>query len=209
MPLKQSLDLLSHVGSETGHLTSGRSTTAVRSTEIVFKMASQDDLAALPTPEMITLLFKCHKSTVALSVLPTTPFTEIKPMLLGALQSRNVNALPNTDTPLPEDPEELEFGVLADKKDASKGWVPMEIKEQDITGPKGTKKKVGGKDSVLNESPLGAGLGDGAWVAYRMKPERNELQVHDDVEMEGTPDIDIEEDPGFDVVIPSFEDEAE
>ncbi|KAJ9616339.1 hypothetical protein H2200_000057 [Cladophialophora chaetospira] len=172
-------------------------------------MAAQDDLAALPTPDMITLLFKCHKSTVALSVLPTTPFTEIKPLLLSALHSRNVTSLPNSDAQLPEDPEELEFGVLADKKDASKGWVPMEIKEQEITGPKGTKKKVGGKDSVLNESPLGAGLSDGAWVAYRVKPERKEPQVEDDAKMEGTPDIDIEEDPGFDVVIPSFEDEAE
>ncbi len=172
-------------------------------------MASQDELAALPTADMITLLFKCHKSSVALSVLPTTPFAEIKPLLLGVLQARNINTLPNSDTPLPEDPEELEFGVLADKKDASKGWVPMEIKEQEITGPKGTKKKVGGKDSVLNESPLGAGLSDGAWVAYRVKLEHKEPQAQDDARMEGTPDIDIEEDEGFDVVIASFEDETE
>ena len=170
---------------------------------------SQDDLTELPSPDMITLLFKCHKSTTALSVLPTKPFTEIKPLLLAALQSRNVKTLPNSDVPLPEDPEELELGVVADKKDASKGWVPMHIKEQEVNGPKGTKKKVGGKDSVLNQSPLGAGLGDGAWIAYRIKPDQQDLQVEDEAQEGGTPDIEIAEDPGFDVVIPSFEDEAE
>jgi len=172
---------------------------------------SLDDLTELPTPDTITLLFKCHKSTTALSVLPTKPFTEIKPLLLAALQSRNVTTLPNTEMPLPEDPEELELGVLADKKDASKGWVPMYIKEQELSGPKGTKKKVGGKDSVLNQSPLGAGLSDGAWVAYRIKVQQKQPVVeHDDSET-GSPDVemDMDEDPGFDVIIPSFEDEAE
>ncbi|ETI19713.1 hypothetical protein G647_08726 [Cladophialophora carrionii CBS 160.54] len=172
-------------------------------------MASHDELATLPTPDMITLLFKCHKSTVALSVLPTTPFAEVKPLLLGALQSRNIKTLPGSDTPLPEDPEDLEFGVLADKKDASKGWVPMVIREQEVTGPRGPKKKVGGKDSVLNQSPRGAGLSDGAWIAYRVKPEQKEPNGEADDEADGTPNIDVEEDVGFDVVIPSFEDEAE
>src|ERR1700712_4950573 len=143
-------------------------------------MASQEDLAELPTPDTITLLFKCHKTTVALSVLPTKPFAEIKPLLLGALQSRNVKTFPNSEVPLPENSEELEFGVLADKKDASKGWVPVEIREQEISGPRGTKKKVGGKESILNQNPLGAGLNDGAWVAYRMKQERKVLQVQEE-----------------------------
>ncbi|KIV82784.1 hypothetical protein PV11_04863 [Exophiala sideris] len=170
---------------------------------------SSDDLAELPTPEMITLLFKCHKSTTLLSVLPTTPFPEIKALLLDALQSRKVETMPNSSIPLPENPEKIEFGVLADKKDASKGWVPLEIKEQEITGAKGIKKKVGGKNSVLNESPLGAGLTDGSWVAYRVKPSQKETQDDEMKDDAGTPEIDIEEDPGWDVVIASFEDEAE
>lgn len=172
-----------------------------------------EDLAALPTPDMITLLFKCHKSTTVLSVLPTTPFTEIKQLLLAALQSRNVKTVPNTTTPLPEDPEDFEFGVLADRRDASKGWVPLAIKEQEVSGAKGAKKKIGGKNSVLNESPLGAGLTDGSWVAYRIKPAQREGQKGDqDEEMtlgEDIPEIEIDEDPGFDVVLPSFEDEGE
>lgn len=168
-----------------------------------------DDLAELPTPDMITLLFKCHKSTTVLSVLPTKPFTEIKGLLLAALQSRNFKTLPNSTTPLPDDPEDVELGVLVDKKDASKGWRPMEIKEHEVTGPRGAKKKVGGKKSVLNESPLGAGLGDGAWIAYRVKGIQKQPEDQDAGTEDGTPDIEIEEDPGWDVVIPSFDDDPE
>ncbi|KIW55165.1 hypothetical protein PV05_07469 [Exophiala xenobiotica] len=170
---------------------------------------SGDQLAELPTADMITLLFKCHKTTTVLSVLPDRPFSEIKALLLAALQSRNLTTIPNSDLPLPEDPDNLEFGILADKKDASKGWVPLIIKEQEFKGPKGTKRKVGGDKSVLNESPLGASLADGSWVAYRLKAKS---KVSEDVEMEGaegTPDIELHEDPGWDVVLPSFEDEAD
>jgi len=169
---------------------------------------SGEDLAELPTPDMITLLFKCHKSTTVLSVLPTKPFTEIKALLLAALQSRNTKVIPNSGLPLPNDPEDFELGVLADKKDPSKGWVSMEIKEREVTGAKGVKSKVGGKKSVLNESPLGAGLTDGSWVAYRPRAARKEANNDTDPN-EGTPDIEIDEDPGWDVVLPSFEDETE
>ncbi|EXJ83516.1 hypothetical protein A1O1_07139 [Capronia coronata CBS 617.96] len=176
-------------------------------------MVSTEDLAALPTPDMITLLFKCHKSTTVLSVLPTTPFSEVKPLLIAALRSRNIETVPNTTTPLPEDPEGIEFGVLADKRDPSKGWIPLDVKEQEVSGPKGTKKRVGGKNSVLNESPLGAGLTDGSWIAYRIKATQKKKQKEgQDEEMtmeEGTPDIEINEDPGWDVILPSFEDEGE
>ncbi|KAJ4524288.1 hypothetical protein HRR83_002408 [Exophiala dermatitidis] len=179
------------------------------STPISCIMVSAEDLAALPTPDMITLLFKCHKSTTVLSVLPTTPFNEIKALLIAALQSRNITTLPNSAIPLPEDPEALEFGVLADKRDPSKGWVPIDIKEQEVTGPRGGKKKIGGSKSVLNESPLGAGLTDGSWVAYRIKPA---TKAGADQEMsleDGTPDVELDEDPGWEVILPSFEDEGE
>ncbi|KIW19252.1 hypothetical protein PV08_03546 [Exophiala spinifera] len=166
-----------------------------------------DPLAEMPTPEMITLLFKCHKSTTVLSVLPETPFSEIKNLLLAALRSRNVTTLPNTETPLPEDPEQLELGVLVDRKDASKGWVPLLIKEQEFRGAKGLKKKVGGETSVLNESPLGAGLNDGTWIAYRVKAQLKKSEDVDMAEADGASDLDLTEDPGWDVVIPSFDDD--
>ncbi|KIX07886.1 uncharacterized protein Z518_02540 [Rhinocladiella mackenziei CBS 650.93] len=168
-----------------------------------------DELSALPTREMITLLFKCHKSTTVLSVLPTKPFSEIKALLVAALQSRNIKTLPNSTIPLPDDPDDFEFGVLVDKKDSSKGWISIEIKEQELAGPKRTKRKVGGPKNVLNENPETAGLTDGTWVAYRIKPLQKAPREEDEGPEEGTPDVEIDEDPGWDVVLPSFDDEAE
>lgn len=170
---------------------------------------SGEELAELPTPDMVTLLFKCHKSTTVLSVLPAKSFAEIKALLLAALQSRDIKVIPNSTLPLPTDPEDFELGLLADKKDPSKGWIPLEIKERELTGPKGVKSKVGGKKSVLNESPLGAGLTDGSWVAYRVKAGPKEPDDKDAAESDGTPDVEIDEDPGWDVVLPSFDDEVE
>jgi hypothetical protein len=174
--------------------------------------AEQDtllELAEPPSADTITLLFKCHKSTTLLSVLPTKPFVEIKVLLLAALQSRGLTTLPNSSSPLPENADDLEFGVLVDKKDASKGWVGLEIKEQEVTGSKGNKKKVGGKNSVLNENPVGAGLSDGSWIAYRVRAPSKERQADEDDLEEGTPDIDMEDDAGWDVVLPTFDDEGE
>jgi len=167
-------------------------------------------LAALPTPDYITLLFKHHKSTTVLSVPPMQPFPQIKSLLLAALRSRNITTMPNSTIPLPTSPEDLELGVLADRKDPSKGWVPMEIKEQEVADAKGGKRKLGGRKSALNESPLGAGLVDGSWVAYRIKPARQEKENETHVEEKDViEDVDIDEDPGWDVVLPSFEEEEE
>lgn len=166
-------------------------------------------LAQLPTPETVTLLLKCHKSTTLLSVQPTTSFTEIKGLLIAALRSRNRNTLPGSSTPLPQNADDLEFGVLADKKDITKGWTLLEIQEQEVNNSKGNKHKVGGKGSIVNHSPSGAGLGDGAWIAYRLKwISKQGIQEEQDLELEST-DVELEEDPGWDVVLPTFEDEPE
>jgi len=169
------------------------------------------ELAQPPSADTITLLLKCHKSTTLLSVLPTTPFEEIKVLLVAALQSRGVTTLPNSASPLPKDADDLEFGVLKDKKDASKGWVLLEIREQEVTGSKGGKKKVGGKDSILNQNPVGAGLNDGAWIAYRLKVPSKDIQADSEIleDANGTPEIDIMADVGWDVVMPTFDDEDE
>ncbi|KEF56622.1 uncharacterized protein A1O9_06811 [Exophiala aquamarina CBS 119918] len=171
--------------------------------------ATQETLSKLaepPSADTVTLLLKCHKSTTLLSVLPTTPFAEIKGLLLAALQTRGITTLPNSMSPLPENGDDLEFGVLVDQKDASKGWVPLEIKEQEVAGSKGGKKKAGGTNNVMNANPVGAGLSDGSWIAYRLKVSSKDNQTEEVLE-EGTPEIDIPADIGWDVVLPTFEDE--
>ena len=170
--------------------------------------AAMAPAAALPAIDDITLLFKCHKSTTVLSIPPTLPFPEIKLRLLAVLQSRGLNNLAKSPTPLPKNPHDFEFGVLVDRKDASKGWVAIEIKEQELIDTKGGKRKIGGRKGILNENPAGAGLVDGAWVAYRVRPGKQKGNAAN-TEPEDMLDIDmdIDEDQGWDVVLPSFEDD--
>ncbi len=94
--------------------------------------------------------------------------------------------------PLPSDVSHVIFGVPVDKNNFAKGWVQLEIPEREVEDGAGGKKKVGGKQSILNASPQGAGLKDGAVLAFRIS--------HNGDEMEG-------EDVQWDVVIPSYEDE--
>ncbi|RVX71986.1 hypothetical protein B0A52_04584 [Exophiala mesophila] len=170
--------------------------------------SAAESLSQLPTPDTITLLFKHDKSTTLLSVLPTTPFVEIKALLVAALRSRNITTFPNSPTSLPEDVQDLEFGILVDKKDPSQGWVSLETSEDD-NSVKGNKKKTTGKGTTKTQDPVGVGLTDGCWLAYRLKSTSpSKSQDHRDAEP-GSPEIEIEEDPGWNVVLPSFDDENE
>ena len=81
-----------------------------------------------------------------------------------------------------------------DKNDISRGWVPLKIPEIEDGDKKGKGVKKG---SVLNASPLGAGLKDGALLAFRFA--------------KGTAEDDgMEEDENeeWDVIMPSYDDEA-
>ena len=90
---------------------------------------------------------------------------------------------------LPSDPEAIVFGLPVDKNDLSKGWVPLDIPEVSDTDTKGKGVKKG---SVLNQNPLGAGLKDGAMLAFRFKPDGLDML-----------ELDVE----WDVVIPTYEDD--
>lgn len=162
---------------------------------------SENDLTTLPTPEHNTLLLKNHKQTVLLSVLPTTPIPEIKSLLLAAIKSLNIDSIGNQS--VPEAAEDIEFGILKNKKDPGEGWVPLIIKETDSGDGKLGKKKPAGKKNLLNESSAGAGLVDGSIIAFRFKTKDQPVEVEDDDEME------LEADPGWIVIMPSYEDEAE
>lgn len=154
----------------------------------------------MPTPEHITLLLKNHKQTVLLSVKLDTPFPEIKSLLLAALKGRDITSI--DETPIPDEPEDVEFGVLRNRKNPAEGWVPLDIKEMEVSDAKAGKRKVGGKKSVMNESPAGAGLGDGSMLAFRFraKPEEQDPEDEDD-------EMEIEDDPRWNVILPSYDDE--
>ena len=147
-------------------------------------------------PRSWTLRFKQHKITVLLFVEPSQSFTSIKLDLLEALKHRGYTEL-NGD-PLPSDPESVIFGVPVDGSNPNKGWIGLDIPAMDLEDDAGVKKKVGGKKSVLNASPLGAGLKDGAMLAFKFKSE--DAKMDED-------GIDLD-DGNWDVVIPSYDEES-
>ena len=160
-------------------------------------------LAALPTSESITLLLKNRRSTTLLSLQPSSTFDDIKALLLAALRSRNVPDIPNS-------PASIELGVLADRRDASKGWVSLVLRAQELATGKNAKKQTltAGKKNVFDNSVEAAGLVDGSWMAWRVrKTEDEKAQVDEDGD--AVIDIDEEEDPGWDVEVPKYEDEEE
>ena len=146
-----------------------------------------------PDPLKWTLRFKQHKTTILLFLDQAQSFTSIKQDLLEAITKTGRTEL-NGQT-LPTDPENVILGVPVERNDLSKGWVRLEIPETEVQ-VHGDSRKIGGKKSVLNASPLGAGLKDGAVLAFRFK---DSAMVDED-------GLDIEDD-AWDVLIPSYEEE--
>jgi len=169
---------------------------------------SIDNVSTLPQPSHITLLLRHHKSTTLLSVSPSQSFESIKTLLLSALKARNIASLRNSSdpanpTPLPSSPDDLDFGVLSDKKDHSKGWTLL---TPDLTASSSAKKKSASSKAADADTPSGAGLVDGSWLAYRARKssgDGDEAKVDENGEV----DVDMAEDQGWDVVIPSFEED--
>ncbi|KAL8701719.1 MAG: hypothetical protein Q9201_004751 [Fulgogasparrea decipioides] len=142
-----------------------------------------------PNPQHLTLRFKKHKTTILLFVSPRDTIDSIKQKLLDTIKATGVSQI-NGD-PLPSKSEDLMFGVLIDKNDPSQGWVGLEIPEvEDDAGKRGNTK-----NSVLNKTPLGAGLKDGSVLAFKFRG----------VESSGD-GMDID-DGHWDVIMPSFDDE--
>jgi hypothetical protein len=85
--------------------------------------------------------------------------------------------------------------------------VPLVIKEVEAGDAKGGKRKVGGKKSVLNESPAGAGLGDGSMLAFRFRTKPKEEALAREEDEDDDNEVEIEDDPGWNVILPSYDDD--
>ena len=161
-------------------------------------------LAEVPSPLHITLLLKCAKHTILLSVLPSTPFSDIRSLLLLALQARNIKTINDTSVPAPDQGDQVEFGIPRNKKDLKKGFISLEMAEQVLGDSKGGKKKVNGNKAMPSESPAGAGLVDGSILAFRFKQG-------EDMDMEDAADDEaqVPNDPGWNVELPHYDEEDE
>lgn len=147
-------------------------------------------IAVEPTPEHLTLLFKYAKSTTVLSILPDQEWTQIKAHLLDVLASLGKTTFPDTTTPLPSSPDQLELGVLKDRKDHTKGWESIEAKQISISEVKAGKKKA-------SNTPRDFAIRDGSYIAYRLREESTDENTRTD--------------PGWEVMFPAdeYDDEME
>ncbi|KAI4188599.1 MAG: hypothetical protein L6R41_002027 [Letrouitia leprolyta] len=142
-----------------------------------------------PNPQHWTLRFKHHKTTVLLFVAPHQSFTSVKEDLLHAIKATRVTEI--NGNPLPSNLEDVIFGVPIDGNDPSQGWINLEIPElEEDGGKKGNKNP-----SVLNATPIGAGLKDGMALAFKFRKQTS-----------GGDEMDID-DNEWDVVIPNYDDE--
>jgi len=144
-----------------------------------------------------TLFFKKHKTTVLLMLQPHETLDSAKEKLLQALKSRALNDI-NGD-PIPDDSFDIELGVPMDRANPEKGWMRLEADSPELD-EEGAPKKNKGKSKKESPSLLDSGIQNGHVIAFRFrKPDAN---GHIDLDM----DLDVE-DPGWDVMIPSLDDE--
>ncbi|KAI5288288.1 hypothetical protein KEM54_005323 [Ascosphaera aggregata] len=134
----------------------------------------------------MTLRLKAHNITVLLSVPSTESFVSIRKLLLEALQARGVTEI--NGSPVTDNPEDIEFAVPVDANKLQQGWVLLEV-------PTETSKR-----GAPNATPVAAGLKDSAVLAFRFR------RISENMTEEERIRLDLE-DPGWDVILPSLDDE--
>ncbi|KAJ5988775.1 hypothetical protein N7481_003985 [Penicillium waksmanii] len=149
-----------------------------------------------PDSRSVTILFKKNKTTILLSLQPHEQLQAVKRKVLQALKERDVREI-NGDI-VPDDPAEIEFGIPIDRSDLEKGWTRLKTN----TSNEETGKNSG---SALADTVLDADLGNGNWVAFRFGKDIKPEETKED---ETAMSLDLD-DPGWDVVVPSFDDEEE
>ncbi|KAL3468410.1 hypothetical protein BJX64DRAFT_245851 [Aspergillus heterothallicus] len=145
-----------------------------------------------PDPLSWTLLFKKHRTTVLLMLSPSESINNTKTALLNALQARGLTDI-NGD-PVPQNSQEIEFGVAIDKNDLEKGWTSLENLELD--GDDAPKRGLGKKPA--STSLKAAEISNGQSIAFRFRQAGNKLE--DELDLV---------DPGWDIVVPRLDDEEE
>jgi hypothetical protein len=136
---------------------------------------------ATPSPQMWTLRLKSRKTTVLLHVDPLYTFSTIKSHLYEALKETGLKDPETNETiPLPESPSDIQFGRPVDINDGHQGFQigewELPVYESEDDGGKGKGKAKAGKKSNsgatagvsnVKDCPKGAGLKDGAVLAFR------------------------------------------
>ncbi|KAF1364277.1 hypothetical protein EJ07DRAFT_98744 [Lizonia empirigonia] len=132
-----------------------------------------------PTPLTWTLRLKSHRTTFLLHTDPLSPFSALKRALHTALTETGLHASPDgPPIPLPASPSAIQLGRPVDPQDPSQGFMLGEWEEAadsdvEVEGAKGKGKAKGKgvKRGAGGDCPKGAGLKDGAILAFRWEGE--------------------------------------
>ncbi len=154
-----------------------------------------------PDPSQWTLKLKHHKTTVFLYVEPMTSFKDIKKELLRVLNESNSSGKVNGHK-IPSDPEHIMLGAPVDHSDLSKGWASLASlpTNDNVTAESVRTTRGGGTSANRNlDCPQGAGLKDGAVLAFKFKS-------HDANGVNGVNGAGGEH---WDVLLPSYEEAYE
>ncbi|KAL2803211.1 hypothetical protein BJX63DRAFT_412792 [Aspergillus granulosus] len=125
-------------------------------------------------------------------LLPSESINNTKIALLNALQARGLTEI-NGD-PVPKSAQEIEFGVAIDKNDLEKGWTSLEGLELDEDDA----PKRGAGKKAASTSLKAVEISNGQSIAFRFRQTGNNAE--DDLDLV---------DPGWDVIVPSLDDEEE
>ncbi|CAG5165826.1 uncharacterized protein ALTATR162_LOCUS6846 [Alternaria atra] len=141
---------------------------------------------AIPSPQTWTLRLKSNKTTVLLHVDPLHTFDTIKTYLYDALQETDFkNPETGESIPLPSSASEIQLGRPVNINDAHEGFQLGEweytISEEDQEEGKGKGKAKAGSanggskagTADVKQCPKGAGLKDGAVLAFRWAGDGN------------------------------------
>ncbi|RAL07528.1 uncharacterized protein BO97DRAFT_408978 [Aspergillus homomorphus CBS 101889] len=154
-----------------------------------------------PDPLSWTLLFKKHRTTVLLMLPPSETVAAAKNALLRSLQARGLTDI-NGDV-IPVNASDIELGIPVDRNDLEKGWTRLEADDPDFNVADAPKRGAG-KKAAGSLTLLAADLKNGQSIAFRFQKSTGEESEKN----EELADQDLE-DPGWDVVLPAFEDEEE
>ncbi|KZM24901.1 hypothetical protein ST47_g3914 [Ascochyta rabiei] len=133
-----------------------------------------------PTQQTWTLRLKSHRTTILLHIDPLQTFSSIKATLHTALSETGLQASEHGPCiALPSSPDDIKLGRPIDPLDPSHGFELGEWEEQgdededeDSADGEGEGKgkgkgRAGEKRGEVKECPKGAGLKDGAVLAFR------------------------------------------
>ncbi|KAL1994510.1 hypothetical protein VTN49DRAFT_1980 [Thermomyces lanuginosus] len=151
-----------------------------------------------PDPLSWTLRFKKHKTTVLLMLPAEESIDSTKEKLLHALKARDTKEI-NGD-PVPDDPSDIELGVPIDPNEPNKGWTLLEPDDHTEEANGGTKKSTARSKAAMKPTLQSVNIRNNQAIAFRFRQRRDEQDDLDDLERQ----ID---DPGWDVVLPSLDDE--